>query len=419
MSVRTLVVVVAVMVAGCATELDGASGGEDGSEGDATTVTADGGVERPPDDQFANTIENSDEPGGPSVEQAFRGRVVAIDDGGPVPWVTFAVDRWFTDDLGGSIALWAPGFDGAVDEDWLIAATRYQFGDRPIGDVLVDDSSPFDDATFAAWEQEWGGSVAPGNDVAESTADPEVLADLAQARARWEAQQPDDWTATINWRERDSVYGECGSGPVRVVVQDGTVTEAVDLESDCDVDDPPTIAGLFDRAEEVAGAIEEPPTYDETWGFPTFFSAWDRSVEVGLGVSDFTTDVRPLARGPQDQALADAQARWEAAGIVDYTLVVEPQCFCGFQGVVEVEVVDRDVVEVRPRDPDATADMYEGLDLTVDGIFRDIGDSIASGAVDVAYDPDLGYPTWASLDPMLDAMDDEITYRILSLEPPT
>lgn len=65
----------------------------------------------------------------------------------------------------------------------------------------------------------------------------------------------------------------------------------------------------------------------------------------------------------------------------------------------------------------ATGAGRRGLDLTVDGILRDIGDSIASGAVNVAYDPDLGHPTWATLDPIPNAQDDEITYRILSLEP--
>lgn len=415
MQARLVALVMAVLVAGCAVP----TGGEVGAEEDTTKSPSTAGLERPPDDHFANTLTNSDEPDGPPIEQAFAGRVVAVDDDGPVPWVTFAIDRWFTDDLGYSIGLWAPEFDGAVDTDWLIAATRYQSGDRPIGDVLVDESAPGDDETFAAWEQEWGGSVAPGLDVAESTPAPDVLADLAAARARWATHEPADWTATIDWRERGTVYGECGSGPVRVVVEDGTVTEAVDLQADCDVDDPLSITDLFDRAEEIAGALEEPPIFDDTYGFPTALSAWDRSIEVGLRVTDFAPEAQPLARGAPDEALADARALWEAADIVDYTMVVEPRCFCGFQGEVEVVVVNGEQVDVRPRDPDVTAEQYDGLDLTVDGIFRAVSDAIASGTVDVAYDPDRGYPTSAALDPMPNAVDDEITYRVLTLKPAT
>lgn len=117
------------------------------------------------------------------------------------------------------------------------------------------------------------------------------------------------------------------------------------------------------------------------------------------------------------QALADARARWQASGHGDYTIVVEPRCFCGFQGAVEVDVVDGAQVAVRPRHPDMTAAAFDGLDATVGGIFDAIADSIASGEVDVSYDPDDGHPTFAALDPMPDAVDDEITYHVLSLEP--
>ncbi|MBY5164115.1 DUF6174 domain-containing protein [Salsipaludibacter albus] len=408
---RVLVVATFILVAGCATPADTSGGG-----GDPTASPSEGpvaGIERPPDDQFANTVADADAP----VEQAFAGRVVAVDDGGPAPWVTFAVDRWFTDDLGQSIGLWAPGFDGEVESDWLIAATRYHAGDGPAGDVLVDASAPRDDDTFAAWEEDWGGSIAPGGDLAEASADPEVLAELDDARARWEATEPPQWTATIAWSERDTVYGQCGAGPVRVVVVDGAVTEAVDLDADCDVDDPPTITAVFDRAEEVAGAFEEPPAFHDEYGFPTWLSAWDRSVQVELGVSDFVPVARPLGDAPPDEALAEARARWDAAGIDDYTMVVDPQCFCGFYGEVEVEVVDGEVVEVRPSEPEVSADDYQGIDLTVEGIFADIDDTIATGMAAVAYDPDLGYPTSADLDPMPDAVDDEITYLVTSLEP--
>jgi hypothetical protein len=57
--------------------------------------------------------------------------------------------------------------------------------------------------------------------------------------------------------------------------------------------------------------------------------------------------------------------------------------------------------------------------LTVGHVFteaRDCLDNFPASRCQVSYDPELGYPTTAALDPILQAVDDEVTYAITDLQ---
>lgn len=412
--------VITLALAGCGgspeLELAGPGGGAGTSSPSGEgSPTARAGLPRPPDRAFARTV-GEPCPGDARIESAFAGSVAAVDEGGPAPWVTFEVDSWFTDDLGERFGLWAPGWEAKPGQRWLIAATRYQSGVLASGDVIPCESEPWTPATRSDWDTRWNGSVPAGGDTPESPADPDVLARLEEGNARWEASAPADWTAVVTLTRRGDRGQECGDGPVRVVVRDRSVVQAIDLDRDCAVppDVGPTIDELFLEARRVAGALEGELQLDDEYGFVETMYAHDRAVEVSLGVADFMPRALPLA---EDSARdhADARQRWERAGIDDYRMVVDVRCFCPFSGPATVEVADGEL-----RSVDAPDDQnYGGTALTVDAIFDEIAAARTDGDVDVAYDADLGYPVTADLDPILNAVDDEISYRILELVPTT
>lgn len=116
--------------------------------------------------------------------------------------------------------------------------------------------------------------------------------------------------------------------------------------------------------------------------------------------------------------LVTAEQRWEGTGIDDYRMAVEVVCFCDVVGVVDVEVMDGTVVALEPRDPEVDLEGNRWADLTVEAIFDDISHTIATGEVlEATYDPDLGHPILADLDPEPSSEDDERTYRVTELHP--
>lgn len=416
--VTVLASVSALALAGCGgssqPELAGpGGGGAESSPSEAVSPTVGAGIPRPPDRAYARTV-GGPCPGDARIESAFAGVVAAVDESGPAPWVTFEVDSWFTDDLGERFGLWAPGWEGKTGQRWLVAATRYQSGALPSGDVIPCESEPWTPATRRDWDSRWNGSVLAGADTPESPADAQVLARLEEGHAQWEGSAPSDWTAVVTLTRRNDSGQECGDGPVRVVVQEHSIVQAIDLNRDCAVqpDGAPTIEDLFVEARRVAGALEGELQLDDKYGFIEAMYAHDRSVEVSLGVADFLPRALPLA-DDNGRDHADARDRWDRAGIDDYRMVVDVRCFCPFSGPVTVDVADGEL-----RSVDTTDDQnYQGTALTVDAIFEEIAAAQTDGDVDVAYDPDLGYPITADLDPILNAIDDEISYRILTLDP--
>lgn len=401
--------------------LSGACTARDGAPASAAETTDDGapgGAVSPlpprPDAPFANTVAQAcPDDGQVRTEMALSARVVHVDASGAAPWVTFAVDRWFTDDLGAVVGLWAPDFVGQAGQDWLLETTRYGL---TTGDVIWCRSELWSDEAFVRWEVAWGGSVPAGANTPENPADPAVLARIDEAETRWNAAGITSWTATIALSQRSTAWSdECVSGSVRVVVVDDLVVQAINPERGCTVPPgrAPTISRLFLEARRAAGALQGEMVFDPDLGFITSMSALDRSVELWLSVSDFLPRALPLAEDDEDHA--EARARWDAAAISDYTAQVTVLCFCAIGGTFTVEVTGGEVVVTG--EDGRRLDAGQASEFTVAGMFAQIEQTLGDGRAEVAYDPDLGFPVTVFLDRIEQAIDDEISFRIDELVP--
>lgn len=118
---------------------------------------------------------------------------------------------------------------------------------------------------------------------------------------------------------------------------------------------------------------------------------------------------------------AEARARWEARGPVDYDLVLEQLCFCGPEGrgPVRVEVRDGAVASrtyVETGEP--VREELEPFFPDVDGLFAFLAEAFERGphSIEVEYDPDLGFPTRSFVDFEENVADEERGYRVLELE---
>ncbi len=386
------------------------------------------------------------------VETAFVGTVTAIEvrtnEGrdftrremglDPVgerwPWVTFAVDRWYTHDFGTTFSMWAPGFSATIGDEWLIAGAlywvvgeSYQVSEQS-GEVFACLSMPATSPDMTSWDSRYGGSVQAGSGTPEQAGDPAVLAGLAAHRAVWETQAPDDYTAVVSVSDSRTVRSnECGAfGLIRVVVEGAAVVQAVDLRSDCVVTDLSTVTGigdLFDIAAETAGALQAPIVYDPEYGYVRSFDASDRSVEVSAG-ADMIVTAAVRAFVGADDVFAGAEAaltRWEAAGITSYVSDVEVDCLCFISGRYQVAVTDGTVEAVQGTDGpvDLTEPGFSSFDFSVEGLFNTL--SVWSGdrpeAVVAGFDPDLGHPIDLRIDPVVDMFDDELTIIVRGLTP--
>jgi hypothetical protein len=114
-------------------------------------------------------------------------------------------------------------------------------------------------------------------------------------------------------------------------------------------------------------------------------------------------------------ALSTSRQTWEARKPATYEFAVEARCFC--EGIARTPPVFRvtdgraEVVgaELSPE----SRRFYEYYN-TVDKLFIAIDRSLSRGEYKsrIQYDPDLGYPTLADLDPRGDVADDELYLRV-------
>jgi hypothetical protein len=148
---------------------------------------------------------------------------------------------------------------------------------------------------------------------------------------------------------------------------------------------------------------------------------------TGVGSTDGTGETTTMVAPPDtilggdlvtaQAALDEARARWEAAGIEDYTFTYRPVCFCPPQQFTVV-VVDGAVasVEAGPDDEDG---VVTGEPVTVEAVFDALQAAIDDGvfAVTAEYDTGLGYPvsTWVDVDERM--ADEEYGVQIEALTP--
>ncbi|MCC6241857.1 MAG: hypothetical protein IT353_03405 [Gemmatimonadaceae bacterium] len=124
---------------------------------------------------------------------------------------------------------------------------------------------------------------------------------------------------------------------------------------------------------------------------------------------------------PELSALAAAESRWRDAVPAGrpYTMQQRVACFCPTGGAYfTVRIVGGVVTTATNVQTGADAPTWVvPLLKTVPQLFDEIRRATATrGAlVAVAYDPTLGYPTTVSLDPVKNAVDDEIAYETRSV----
>lgn len=121
--------------------------------------------------------------------------------------------------------------------------------------------------------------------------------------------------------------------------------------------------------------------------------------------------------GPGDSELTAAEARWRLVQPASnsYVMRQQVQCFCGFAGSEFIVTVMNGAVSAAT----PAAPPQNGFDTppltafrTVDQLFSEVRNTLGkSGTLkDVTYDPVAGYPTRLSLDPLPNAIDDEVVY---------
>jgi hypothetical protein len=120
--------------------------------------------------------------------------------------------------------------------------------------------------------------------------------------------------------------------------------------------------------------------------------------------------------------LADAEARWAAAGLSDYRYRLQVGCFC------PPPLTEPVIVEVRGGAPSRITNAQSGVELPlkdferyagVPSLFELIRAAQQNGAdkLEVAYDAVLGYPTRISVDYVEQATDDELSLLMSDLAP--
>lgn len=127
----------------------------------------------------------------------------------------------------------------------------------------------------------------------------------------------------------------------------------------------------------------------------------------------------------QRQTLEQNYAKWQANGSDNYTMTVNfyafSPCSTGLRNIsgtpMVISVEGGQVVDVQHPDPNC----QQVFDfLTIEQVFEDSRtclNNLPTAHCTIAYDPTLGYPTEAALDPGGARMaDDEVTYQIISLE---
>ena len=341
------------------------------------------------------------------------------------PWVTFEVSAWFTQDLGTTFSMWAPGFTGAPGEEWLVAGSLYgvSFAGQS-GEVFPCVSEAAGPEAEGEWIERHGEPVVAGAGTPEQPGDPEIMAQIEGQRAIWEAAGIDDYTVVVNVYDAsvEMFDSSCAVGAsTRIVVRAGQPVQAIDLRRFCEVDDMgglPMVEDLFDLAIANAGALQEPINFDPVLGYIRYFYANDRSTDIGATIEMLEPRPIPAVNGSEPALAegAEALARWDAAGIRDYSFDVDVICFCTISGRFHVVVKDGTPAEVTMEDGNAVdIEHFDFFEFTIPGVFALIEEWNGGASPDdvvAAFDPELGYPVDIRIDAISEAVDDEVTVVI-------
>jgi len=124
------------------------------------------------------------------------------------------------------------------------------------------------------------------------------------------------------------------------------------------------------------------------------------------------------------RALDDLTAnrlKWDTQSIHSYRYTIQFLCFCSTGGdPVTIEVANDRTIAVTTTNglPVTYPDNWERYN-TIPKVFDSLQkliDKPSNGKINVQYDPLLGYPTDADLDPIKNAIDDEIRFAITNFQ---
>ncbi len=244
---------------------------------------------------------------------------------------------------------------------------------------------------------------------------PEDHERLRAARATWRSLEDDlyDFQYLFNC--------ECGRDNYHVRIRPGKRPEVRDGPTDPAMAPYLTVDQLFDQLEEFYQQGDEPDRirFHQATGVPMNF-VFDGpnpidDQRVVFNLSGIIMD--PFERVPLQEemdALAQARARWAAAGVRNYDFTFRTVCFCDDRPR-QVSVRDGVVTQVLDQ---------EGQPLGLDGIVPiaslfDLVDDVLVNAfsVDVQYEPETGFPRFIEVDFVENAVDDEVNYQVLDLRP--
>jgi hypothetical protein len=125
----------------------------------------------------------------------------------------------------------------------------------------------------------------------------------------------------------------------------------------------------------------------------------------------------PVANAAAAGGLVDHRAIWTKSGVKTYRLELRFACECAAAEPVAVTVVDGTVTEVRTPDGADATKTYGAFPLTVDAIYQQATDALANGGSVTARYGDGGIPTAVSIDPIPNAIDDELGIDVLGFTP--
>jgi Family of unknown function (DUF6174) len=116
--------------------------------------------------------------------------------------------------------------------------------------------------------------------------------------------------------------------------------------------------------------------------------------------------------------IVEARARWEQWGLDDYDIDLTRSCFCIGAGEMTVLVRDDTVAAVLQEDNLWSSDQSWWQYIpTVDGLFDLAEEALDDAAsADVTFSQSHGYPVEISIDWIREAVDDEISYSVSSID---
>jgi hypothetical protein len=111
--------------------------------------------------------------------------------------------------------------------------------------------------------------------------------------------------------------------------------------------------------------------------------------------------------GPRRSELEDARKLWEAVGPTHYRYVEDEWAFAPFEGPVEIEVDDGEIVAALVVETDQPASAARHL--TIEDLFDAVEAELDRKPDDIAveYDETYGFPASVDVDPIENAIDDE------------